>query len=284
MEPTRRQVLLGALGLAAAGCTTSGSAPSSPPRTTAGTPTPTATGGREPLRFVVASDGHYGESGTAFRRYFDEFTGWVNALHALHPVDLVIFNGDIGHAAEHLPAAKKALGALPVPLIVNQGNHDGATPRQWRRVWGVEQNYVHQVKGAAFVLAATSDVAGTYGCADASWLTRALDQTAHAKDVFVVLHVPPVRLTRYDADCPAVVSLAAARPNVRGVLMGHDHDRGDIVTAKGLPLMYDTRVGGHWGTPKRGFRVVEVDEAGTLSTWIQAAGNRGAATTFAPRG
>src|SRR5215203_4824159 len=62
------------------------------------------------LRFAVASDGHYGQTGTEYEKYFSEVVSHINGHHEKDPFDFCVINGDIVHDNKSFfPAAKKAL-------------------------------------------------------------------------------------------------------------------------------------------------------------------------------
>lgn len=49
------------------------------------------------LRFAIASDGHYGQPGTAFENFFSTMVQRVNEEHAISPFAFTMINGDIIH-------------------------------------------------------------------------------------------------------------------------------------------------------------------------------------------
>jgi hypothetical protein len=56
--------------------------------------------------------------------------------------------------------------------------------------------------------------------------------------------------------------------NLRAVFHGHEHDQDGIKWQDGIPYLFDSHVGGNWGTPYKGFRVVEMQKDGSILTWI----------------
>ncbi len=56
--------------------------------------------------------------------------------------------------------------------------------------------------------------------------------------------------------------------NVRAVFHGHEHDQDDVKIVDSVPYMFDSHVGGSWGTSYRGFRVVEVLKDNSIVTYI----------------
>jgi hypothetical protein len=51
-------------------------------------------------------------------------------------------------------------------------------------------------------------------------------------------------------------------------LHGHEHDQDGVKMIDNIPFMFDSHVGGNWGTPYRGFRVVELLNDGTLISYM----------------
>src|SRR5688572_25010112 len=77
------------------------------------------------LRFVVASDGHYGQEGTQFESFYETLINHVSDFHKQSPLDFCVINGDIIHdGKDFLVPAKKYLDNLPVKYYVTKGNHD----------------------------------------------------------------------------------------------------------------------------------------------------------------
>lgn len=267
MGLTRRVLLAGTAG-AVAGC-----APAARNPETVSPPDPSATPSRRPaspsgpqLRIAAASDLHYGEKDTAYDRYADQLIAKLNATHAATPLDLVVLNGDLAHAARWLAPLRTRLRGLTPPYLTVQGNHDEATEKQWRELWGHGFDHAVDVNGVRIIAAATSNAAGDYLCADTGALLRQLD-AAEGAPVIVAMHITPVTWTRYGIDCPAVTRLLAGYPNVLAVLNGHDHDEYGVKTRAGVPYLFDAHAGGHWGTGFRGFRVLELHPE-TIETYV----------------
>ena len=49
------------------------------------------------MRFIVASDGHYGQPNTDFKTFHTDLIGWVNREKLQKGVDFLFFNGDLIH-------------------------------------------------------------------------------------------------------------------------------------------------------------------------------------------
>ena len=63
-------------------------------------------------------------------------------------------------------------------------------------------------------------------------------------------------------------SICIKHKNVRAVFNGHDHNEDGIKMKNQLPFIFDAHFGGDWGTPYRGFRVVELMKDNSLVTYI----------------
>src|SRR5258706_9453750 len=94
------------------------------------------------LRFVVASDGHYGQPETEFEKYYAETIAHINNEHAKNPFSFCVINGDIIHDDKKFyPAAKESLDKLQMKYYVSQGNHDHVTAEEWQSTWNMPVNY-----------------------------------------------------------------------------------------------------------------------------------------------
>ena len=85
------------------------------------------------LRFVLASDFHYGQPNTAFDEMTDKVINQINLFNKNNRIDFCVLNGDIIHNEENLlPLVKKKTDNLQVPYYVVRGNHDMVTEELWR--------------------------------------------------------------------------------------------------------------------------------------------------------
>lgn len=221
------------------------------------------------LRFVVASDGHYGQKDTPYEKYFETMVSRVNEEHAANPFAFCVINGDIIHDDKtHFPAAKKALDGLQVKYYVSQGNHDHATATEWEETWKMAPNLDFSIKKNSFLIGTTSNEIGTYLCPDVSWIASKLEEHRHQKNVFIFLHINPGKLTKYGVDCPELFELFSKYKNVKAVFNGHDHDEEGVKMKANVPFIFDAHFGGNWGTAYRGFRVVELLKDNSIATYI----------------
>jgi 3',5'-cyclic AMP phosphodiesterase CpdA len=223
------------------------------------------------LRFAIASDGHYGQPGTDYKKDHDNMVGWLNEAHAQNPLNFVIINGDLVHDRPDLLSVVKKdhYDQLKVPFYALPGNHDHADAAIWKSVFGYEDNFSFEKNGVAFVLANTSDTTGKYLCPNNEFLRQELDKYKAIKTVFVILHIPPhfwVPESPF-VDCPDTIKLLHSYTNVKAVFHGHDHSLDAVFYTDKLPHFFDAHIGGNWGTSYKGYRIVEVDEEHKIITY-----------------
>ncbi|WP_394991165.1 metallophosphoesterase family protein [Emticicia sp.] len=221
------------------------------------------------LRFVVASDGHFGQPKTDYQNYFETLVKNVNLQHKQQKLDFCVINGDIIHdQTDLLATAKSIFDDFLMPYFVTQGNHDHATPEYWERIWGVPLNYDYVLGNNAFLFGTTSNAEGKYLPPDIQWFKQKLDEHKNKKNVFIFIHITPVKWTDNAVDSPEFQELIRQHKNVRAIFNGHDHDQEGIKTQDGVPYLFDAHFGGNWGTAYRGFRVVELQSKNALLTYI----------------
>lgn len=221
------------------------------------------------LRFVVASDFHYGQAKTPYEEMTQTAINQINSFNKTNKLDFCVINGDIIHDDKtYLPLVKKKIDQLDVDYYVTRGNHDMVTSEFWNEVWGMPLNLSFEVKNSAFILADTSNEKGEYISPDLNWLASELERFKNKKNVFLILHIPQAKITKHAIDTPDFFSLLKKYPNVRAGLHGHEHDQDGVRMIDDIPFMFDSHVGGSWGTPYRGFRVVELLKDGTLISYM----------------
>ena len=219
------------------------------------------------LRFVVASDAHYGQPGTAYDEMIEKIIGQINSFHKEAPLDFCVINGDIIHNEKHLlPLAKQRLDALDPKYYVTRGNHDMVSADFWNEVWGMPLNHTVIAKDQAIILADTSNEAGKYLSPNLEWLQEQLEANKKRKHVLLFLHIPQKAWTSNAVNTPAFESLVDKYPNVTAIFHGHEHDQDGVklLGSRQTPCLFDAHMGGSWGTPYKGFRVVEILKDGTL--------------------
>lgn len=230
------------------------------------------------LRFAIASDGHYGQPGTDYKRHHENIVKWLNECHDKSPLNFVIINGDLVHdRPDLLPEVKKDYyDKLKVPFYAIPGNHDHADTKIWQSVFGYGDNFSFEKNEIGFVLANTSDTKGTYLCPDNNFLKQELDKFNSLKTVFVVLHIPPhfwVPESPF-VECTDTIKLLHSYPNVKAVFHGHDHSLDSVFYTGKLPHFFDAHIGGNWGTTYKGYRIVEVDKNDKIQTYqVNASGS-----------
>lgn len=221
------------------------------------------------FRFAVASDGHYGQPDTAFDNFFTTLTAQINSFHAAQPLDACIINGDIIHdETTLLSTSKQKLDTLKMPYYVTQGNHDHATPEYWQQVWQVPLNYEATFKKNTLLMMTTSNEKGDYLSPDLKWLDTTLAAHKNQRNVFLFLHIPQYKWTKYAIDTPAFFEVVNKYKNVRAAFHGHEHEEDGIKMKDGIPYVFDAHFGGNWGTAYRGFRVVEVMKDNKIVTYM----------------
>lgn len=229
----------------------------------------------KPLRFAIASDGHYGEEITDYKKNYSDFVNAANEFNKVNKIDFFVINGDIIHNdKEFFQPAKNALDNLSMKYYVSKGNHDAATPEEWLTIWGQPMNYDFTIDNNAFLILSTSDLEGTYLCPDLSWLENKLKEHKEKENIFLFMHINPVAQTKFAVECDQILSLLAEYKNVKAVFNGHDHDHDEIMIKNNIPFVFDGRFGGSWGLDYRGFRVVEIDQNNTISTYMMTPLNK----------
>ena len=69
------------------------------------------------LRFVVASDGHYGQKDTEYEKFFADITDNINYQHKENPFAFCVVNGDIIHDdKKYFAACKKEFRKAGIKL------------------------------------------------------------------------------------------------------------------------------------------------------------------------
>ena len=221
------------------------------------------------LRFALASDFHYGQPDTPFDETTEKVINQINLFNKSSRLDFCVLNGDIIHNEKSfLPIVKRKTDLLEVPYYVVRGNHDMVTDELWNEVWKMPLNHSFEFKGSAFILADTSNEQGTYVSPNLVWLESKLEQYKDMKNIFLILHIPQAKWTKHAIDSPDFFELIDKYPNIRAGFHGHEHDQDGVKMAKKIPFLFDSHVGGNWGTPYKGFRVVELLNNGTLITYM----------------
>ena len=223
------------------------------------------------LRFVVASDAHYGQPGTPYDAMMELVIQQINDFNKETPLDFCVINGDIIHdKKDFLPLAKQKIDVLDAVYYVTRGNHDMVTADYWNEVWGMPLNHTVIAKDQAVILADTSNEAGKYLSPNLDWLEEQLEANKKRKHVLLFLHIPQKAWTANGINTPSFESLVDKYPNVTAIFHGHEHDQDGVklLGARQTPCLYDAHMGGSWGTTYKGFRVVEILKDGTLVSYM----------------
>ncbi len=221
------------------------------------------------LRFVIASDLHYGQPETEYAALTDSALGHIKQMHSKNPFDFGVFNGDLVHDdISYFGELKAKTDSLPFPYYVTQGNHDMANKEEWESTWNQPLNFDIKKGNTVLLFATTSNKKGEYLPPDIEWLTAKFKEHEKAKHILLFIHIPPIKWTRHAIESIPFVELVKKQKNLRAVFHGHEHDEDGIKWKDGIPYMFDSHVGGSWGTPYKGFRVVELFNDGSMLTWI----------------
>ena len=221
------------------------------------------------MRFAVASDAHYGQPNTPYEAMMDTIIEKINLFHGSNPLDFCVMNGDIVHDEKSfLAQAKQKIDGLKVPYFVTRGNHDKCSSDYWEQVWNMPLNHQKVVKNSLVLLGDTSNEQGTYVSPDLAWLEAQLEANKKRKNIFLFLHIPQAKWTKNGIETPAFFELIKKYSNIRAVFHGHEHDQDCVQMIGKLPFLFDSHIGGSWGTPHKGFRVVELLNSGTVITYL----------------
>jgi len=213
------------------------------------------------LRFAIASDGHYGQEDTDYKRFHDELVAWINDEHAGKGLDFMVFNGDLVHNDPGLlPELKTCYDRLAMPYYVVKGNHDMAEDDQWASFWGTSPDHSFEKEGFGFIFARTSNPKGEYLGADTGWLRSEVERFSGSRGIFAFMHIAQSKITRHGISCPEVEAILCGAEKIKAVFLGHDHDIDNKIYVQGKPFIFDGHYGGSWGTNYRGYRIVEVFE------------------------
>ena len=233
------------------------------------------------LRLLVASDIHYGQPNTDFEGMTQTFIEKANAFHAQFKCDFVVVNGDLIHdKPEFMQPLKSKLDLLEAPYFLSRGNHDRISEVAWLSLWQKPVNHYFSLKNTGFVLANTSNEKGEYLSPDLIWLEATLKQLKSTKSVILFVHIPQKKWTANAIENPRFFELLNKYKNVKAVFHGHEHDQDGIKTLDGIPYIFDSHIGGNWGTPHKGFRVMEILKDETIITYLMSPDDKLSQETF----
>ncbi len=221
------------------------------------------------LRIIIASDFHYGQPKTDFEGMAATFIDKANAFAAAHACNFCILNGDLIHdKTEWAAKAKASYDKLSLPYFVTKGNHDRLSDTDWAEVWKMPVNFSFEKKKVGFILGTTSNEKGDYLSPDLDFLKTELDKFSKLKTVILALHIPQAKWTANGVENKEFFDLVSKYPNLKAIFHGHEHDQDGIIMHAGKPYIFDSHIGGSWGTDYRGFRVLEISKTGELVTYM----------------
>lgn len=220
------------------------------------------------LRFAVASDSHYGQPDTPYEEMTKTLIRKLNLFHQSVPCDFCVINGDIIHDDPvFMPEVKEIFDDLEMLVFPTQGNHDHVTAEEWEAIWGLPVNHSFTKNGAEVILTTTSNQEGEYLSPDLDWMRQSLSQ-ANGRPAFLFVHIPQKKWTKHAIETPAFFALLSEYNNVKAVFHGHEHDQDGVILHDGIPYIFDSHIGGSWGTDYKGFRVVELMKNGDVITYM----------------
>jgi 3',5'-cyclic-AMP phosphodiesterase len=219
-------------------------------------------------RFVMASDGHYGQPNTPYEMLHDQMIKWLNAEKNNKGVDFTVINGDLFHNdVSFLETVKSKWDKLTMPYYVSHGNHDQTDEANWKRVWNLPWHFSFEHNDTGIIILNTADDKGKYICPDADWTKSELEKFASKKYLFVFMHITPFSWTNAGNPCPEIVELFDQQKNLKAAFHGHDHDEDNVKENNGKYYFFDSHVAGSWGTAYHGYRIVEVLKNGQVLTY-----------------
>ena len=220
------------------------------------------------LRFAIASDGHYGQANTPYPSNHSDIISWLNKEKSGRGVDFTVINGDLVHDDVTLyPQLKAIYNQLKMPYYVSRGNHDKTDAAHWEKSWNIPLHHGFEKKDTAFMILNTSDETGKYICPDLDWTKQHLDLYRNKKQLFVFMHITPIKWTDNGISCPELVSMFDKQENLKAIFHGHDHDQDNVKENNGKHYFFDSHIGGNWGTSYRGYRIVELLKSGEVLTY-----------------
>ena len=220
------------------------------------------------LKFITASDGHWGQANTDFAGSHRQL---IEAIHREKGVDFVVFNGDLIHdTPSFLPEVKAVYDQVQFPTFATRGNHDRVDADTFLRIMGHSTNHSFVMKDQfGVVLLDSSNVAGDYLCADLNYLKGVLTSYEKLEQVYVFIHISQQDWTRNGVACQEFMDLIASYPNVKATFHGHDHDLDGLMVYKKKPFLWAGHFGGSWGNPFPSYRVCEIGEDGKAVTYLK---------------
>jgi hypothetical protein len=181
-----------------------------------------------------------------------------------------VLNGDVIHNnPEFIQPAATLFKSIHPKVFTTRGNHDRVTAEAWQQAWGHPLQHVQVIKDQVLLFGDTSDIEGNFLAPDVAWFTEQLARYKNAKNIFIFLHITPVKWTEFAASSPEFANLIRQYPNVKAIFNGHDHDQDNVkLLDDKIPFLFDSHIGGSWGTKYHGFRIVELKKDGSMLTYM----------------
>ena len=219
------------------------------------------------FRFVIASDGHFGEPGSDFNAYFENLVVWLQEEKVRNGLDCWFFNGPITHDNPGLsPVVHKRLQAVDTPLYAFRGNHDLIFENEWQDNFGTEEFFELDIEEILFLSCPTFDKMGNYQCPDYRWLKEKLQKGKRFRYIFLFLHICLGGWTKEGMHCPEIISLLEEF-NITAVFHGHDHLEDGLIKKGELRYYFSGSIGSKWGLDYKGYRVVEIAKDHSVFTY-----------------
>jgi hypothetical protein len=252
------------------------------------------------LRFAVLSDGHYGTGFGTGPANFEAMLNWIKAEKDKNDLDLVFFNGDtingfdglyhLMYQTTYQTVKDIYFSRLALPYYVIKGNHDFIDGEAfWQSTWGYPANHSFALGDSAFILANSSILqtprtdlftVWQYGCAfmDNNWLGSEIAGYSDKKNVFILMHVAPLKIPEYETpsctyncltcDCSDFRTTIEQYSNVKALFHGHLHEYPLEKVINGKHYFWDGAFGdGETRVFGKGYRIVEVGTGGKIHTY-----------------
>jgi hypothetical protein len=137
----------------------------------------------------------------------------------------------------------------------------------WTKTWNNSWHYGFEKKDIGFVVLNTADEKGTYISPDVEKTKQLLKKYEQHKQLFVFMHITPIKWTAHGIDGAEVVKLFNDQANLKAIFNGHDHDQDNVKEKNGRHYFFDSHVAGNWGTKYQGYRILEVMKNGDILTY-----------------
>lgn len=220
------------------------------------------------LKFITASDGHWGQPNTDFDI---SHRNLIEAVNREKDVDFVVINGDLIHDEPGLlPEVRKVFDQFQMPSYVTRGNHDRVDESAFMQVMRQPTNFSFIEKDDyGVILLDSSNISGDYRCADLEFTKLILDEYQKLTHVFIFIHISQNDWTRHGIECKAFLDLITSYSNVTATFHGHDHDVDGQMLYHRKPFLWSGHFGGNWGNPFPSYRVCEIGEDGSAVSYLK---------------